>query len=253
MISERVKLAREFFEIKEYPGNLFNLITSNKDYIEKYKILLFKQDLKENSSGFIAYTEDNFAIICINYKMNIGHQNFTIAHEIGHMFLHKGIAADDGSDIETNDSSKYEIEASDFAAELLYPKSCVKDDYKYIIQNRLLRSSGNLELADYINDICKKYCLSFKFAFYRVLHASGVPLYDVTRKYDKVTDSIGKLSERYFKYDYVYTEGHPYYKPYVLPLQVMENYVKDLTQKNEISFETGQAILERNNELEGCK
>lgn len=253
MTIEKVKLAREFFKVKDYPGNLFNLITNDDDYISKYNLLLFKQDLGENSSGFISYIEDTLAIICINYKMNIGRQNFTLAHEIGHMFLHKGLATDDSAEIENDNSNHYEKEASDFAAEFLYPKDLVKVDYKYIISNKLMGSSANLKLADYVNEICKRNCISFKFAFYRIFKENGVPFYSINAKYDKIIKCVGKVSERYEKYNHMYIEDHDYYKPYVFPIQIMKKYINDLVKNYEISYETGQAILERNNELEGCK
>ena len=45
-VFEAVKNAREFFCIQDFPGNLFTLVEKG-DYAEKYKILLFKEDIEE--------------------------------------------------------------------------------------------------------------------------------------------------------------------------------------------------------------
>jgi len=117
-IIDKVENAREFFDIKDFPSNLFELI-QKKNYIDDYKLLLFKEDIGK-LSGFIGYGENNLTVICINYKRTIGHQNFTFAHELGHWFLHNGNSiSDDDACLFYLDG--IEKEANDFAAELLYP------------------------------------------------------------------------------------------------------------------------------------
>ena len=87
-VIEAVNKARNFFRIEDFPGNFFTLLDT-QNYTEKYRLLLFKEDIAK-LSGFIGYGENGLSAICINYKRPIGHQNFTLAHELGHWFMHKG-------------------------------------------------------------------------------------------------------------------------------------------------------------------
>ena len=131
-ILEAVNDAREFFGIEDYPGDFFHRL-DKVDYTDKYGILLFKEDI-DKLSGFIGYGSDDLAVICINYKRSYGHQNFTLAHELGHWFLHKGVSiSDDDRDLYSRD--KVEQEANGFASELLYPEELLVKDFsmQYVV------------------------------------------------------------------------------------------------------------------------
>jgi len=113
-VSEKVDTARDYFMIDKYPGNFFELITQYGNYIQKYNVILLKEDIGK-LSGFIGYADNGMAIICINYKRPICHQNFTLAHEIGHMLLHEGQSISD-SNLEFHyKSTGIEKEANEFA------------------------------------------------------------------------------------------------------------------------------------------
>ena len=83
--------------------------------------MLFKEDI-DKLSWFIGYGGNDLAVICINYKRTYGHQNFTLAHELGHWFLHKGVSSSVDDRVLGYSSDKVELEANDFASELLYPE-----------------------------------------------------------------------------------------------------------------------------------
>ena len=96
-ILEAVNKAREFFEIKGFPGDFFSRL-EEVDYTDKYNLILFKEDI-DKLSGFIGYGANGMAVICVNYKRPLGRQNFTLAHEIGHWFLHKGKSISDDDSV----------------------------------------------------------------------------------------------------------------------------------------------------------
>ncbi len=144
-VFEAVKNAREFFCIQDFPGNLFTLLEKG-DYAEKYKMLLFKEDIGK-LSGFIGYGGDGFTVICINYKRPIGHQNFTLAHELGHWFLHKGQNISD-EDKHIYSGELQEKEASNFASEVLYPERFIEQDYCDILHKGLLQPDIRLIQLD---------------------------------------------------------------------------------------------------------
>ncbi|GAE26879.1 hypothetical protein JCM9140_2984 [Halalkalibacter wakoensis JCM 9140] len=183
---KKLEEARRFFGIENYPGNLFEFFSDYKSVIDKYNLLLFKQDI-DKLSGFIGYN-NGYTIICVNYKRNIGHQNFTLAHELGHMFLHNGISKSDinperpGFDTE-------ELEANKFASELIYPQNLVNKDFQYIIENDLLDQENWDELADYINSLCEIYYTSFKFTFYK-LTGNSFGTYSAKNKFYKKVHKV---------------------------------------------------------------
>ena len=102
-------------------------------------------ELKDNESGALVKENDGFSIY-INERHPINRQRFTIAHELGHYFLHRDklkkenqgivdtIKAVEGmphiTRIKGNGSNKEEKEANRFAARLLMPKSIFKRVYK---------------------------------------------------------------------------------------------------------------------------
>lgn len=91
-------------------------------------------DLKPGLSGF-AYQKNGMKFIGVSTADGTERQRFTLAHELGHLFLHKDDAmrydqglmmlrnehSSDGTDIK-------EIEANRFAAELLMPEEELRRD-----------------------------------------------------------------------------------------------------------------------------
>lgn len=175
IIIEAVTKARKRFGIKQFPGNLFDFFEkSNFDYISKYKFIIFKEDL-DKLSGFISY-EKSYAFIGINYKRPIGHQNLTLAHELGHMLLH---VSNSFSDVDCMGKSMKEKEAFNFGMELLYPEKLFKEDNNYIQENALLNINKYKELAMFIDELCHKYFLSFdailrRIAYFNFKKSSGI-------------------------------------------------------------------------------
>lgn len=252
-INEAVIKARKYFKIKDYPGNLFYHIINNRNYIFQYEFVLFKQDLGKKNSGFIDYTDNGFPFICINYTCNIGHQNFTLAHEIGHLFLHKGLSmTDNNTSLKFKHSDSIEHEATEFAAEILYPIEFVNKDINYIYENGLLDDNKDIELADYINELCIKYCISFKFALSRILFNSPYKeQHYVIDKVEKVMSNVGPLSKRYKSQLHIFIENHEFYRPYIGPLFKMKEFIDVLIEKEEIGYESGNSIFNKNKDLEG--
>ncbi|CEP97584.1 Metallopeptidase immA [[Clostridium] sordellii] len=254
-IIEKVKEAKEYLDIDLYPGNLFGAITKNKSYIDKLNLFLVKQDTGK-TSGFIGYVEE-VPIICINYKRSIGHQNFTLAHELGHYFLHKGQAmTDTDKEIHGNDVEEIENEANIFAKELLYPENLAKEDIQIIKKKNLFsfEESKYDELGDYINSLCEKYYISFDFAINRLIE-----IYKYVYKvryvdYNKIRKFKNYLKPYYKRYtDYMYNTNcdHEFYRPYNPLTSIINSYVDILVKNEKISYQTGQAIVKRSKKLEG--
>ncbi|EOU1743908.1 ImmA/IrrE family metallo-endopeptidase [Clostridium perfringens] len=253
-IMNKIIKARNDFGIKNFPGNFFDLIIKDENYISKYNLALFKQDLGKESSGFISYASNGIAYICINYKNNIGRQNFTLAHEIGHFYLHNGISQDDDDESLKfgRKSDIIEAEANEFAAELLYPMDEVKKDVSYIYDNDLLDKEKYNELADYVNDIANKHFISFRFAMLRLLFNSEFAKNNsVVSKVEDTIQKVKPLGERYEEKMHRFVKDNEYYKPYIGTLRIQEKIGKYLAEREEMGYDSVNAMIDKSSELEG--
>lgn len=102
---------------------------------------IFLADLKEEISGAILYDQGkNRFNIFVNKKKSETRQYFTIAHELGHYFLHQDIIKEeegiidgdnslDGNQIlyrlDIKEQNRMETEANNFAASLIMPKELI--------------------------------------------------------------------------------------------------------------------------------
>lgn len=245
----KIEEARRFLGIYDYPGNLFNLFSNTEKMIRENKIVLFKEDIDE-VSGFIGYSS-GYTIICINHKNNIGHQNFTLAHELGHMFLHNGIPQAD-KDLSGAGGQK-EREANEFARELIYPKELAMKDKEHAISNDLLNPRNIDKLAEYISELSCKYCTSFKFTYYRIFDTYFKNFETKKNEYSRLKRYIGKLPNRFpdKKHMYVVVKEHKFYKADYRPYEYMINLINDLSKSKDIGYETGQAIIDKYESLGG--
>ena len=243
-ILEAINKARAFFEIKDYPGDFF-INLKNLNYIDKYGILLFKEDI-DKLSGFIGYGGNDITVICVNYKRSYGHQNFTLAHEFGHWFLHKGVSISDDDQVLAYSSDKVEKEANEFASELLYPEIFLVKDHFFAIQHDLFQPENRKKLGEYIDELCHKYCLSYEMVLRKLLYKNRqVGQYRIIRK--EIEKAIGgKISEIFERNFYTVNEELPQYQKLMKPYLELNNKVDQLVLAGKIGAATGEAIKLRN-------
>lgn len=108
----------------DYSFDVFKFVESLPD------VELAVKPLEDNISGYIEKKDDRF-IIAINSKQNQLRQRFTLAHELGHYYIHKhslnGIHTDITLFRDANeDRLGIEFAANDFAAELLMSEDSFK-------------------------------------------------------------------------------------------------------------------------------
>jgi len=241
-IKNAVQEAKKQFNFKDITGNIFDEI-SKDIYFEKYGLLIFREDIGK-LSGFIAYPSDNVTIICINYKRALGHQNFTLAHELGHYFLHSKVNMDDNEKSLNNLRVRREKEANEFASELLYPEELFNLDYKMYFEKFNLRNEEvNLDFTNKIDELCHKCCVSFDFILNKVCYIQRVNKQDISKKIKKLTNGFGKYYDPEF---YVTTSGAPYYEQYKRPYNLLKEDVAKLLKDKQISSATAESILYSN-------
>jgi Zn-dependent peptidase ImmA (M78 family) len=126
-------------------------------------IEIHKEDLK-GISGFI-YKEGNQVTIGVNKNDPPNRQRFTIAHELGHFFLHsenplhvdKSIVIKLRDHVSSEAVNAEEIEANAFAAELLMPAKMIEEDFRHV--NKALASEED-ELDGIISKMASDYRVS---------------------------------------------------------------------------------------------
>ena len=98
----------------------------------RYDISIINQNLDDDISGMLLF-KNNRNYIVVNSLQSSLRQRFTIAHELGHYFLHdrKSLYLDKKVFFRDNNSkngnSRIEIEANNFAANLLMPKNRIEN------------------------------------------------------------------------------------------------------------------------------
>ena len=94
----------------------------------------------EGVHGFYQYFQRN-NIIYLDERLSENEQRFVLAHELGHMFLHKkanAIFMDTRTQFNTD---KFELEANTFAIDLLLPDSLL-EEYKEFTIEQISRITG---------------------------------------------------------------------------------------------------------------
>lgn len=239
-VLEAVNKARDFFGIKDYPGDFFPYV-ENMNYTDENVILLFKEDI-DKLSGFIGYGIRDIVVICINYKRSYGRQNFTLAHEFGHWLLHKGISISDEDKVLSYSKDNIEQEANAFAAEFLYPNEFLEKDYLYAVENDFFVLDSRKKLGEYVDVLCHRYCLSYEMVLRKLLHKNGH-----SQDYKKIRREIekaigGKVSEIFEKDFYTVNEKLPQYQKLMKPYLELNDKVDKLVTAGKISVATGECI-----------
>ena len=92
-----------------------------RDKLEEIGFFLFYHPFGNEGISGAVYYNDLIKVIIVNSSHSLGRQNFTLAHELGHMELHKGFNV---IDIEDGTSGK-EREADEFATYFLMPRDVI--------------------------------------------------------------------------------------------------------------------------------
>jgi len=128
-IAEKVEELLRRFNIRRPPVPVDKIT-------KKLKLLLYPLPADDEISGAIIRKAGQRVIIAVNPAHHINRRRFTIAHELGHYFLHEGLEehVDENFRVawRNADSSKainwIEIQANRFAAELLMPTRFLETD-----------------------------------------------------------------------------------------------------------------------------
>jgi len=135
-----------------------------------------------NNTGYIEVKDNNIKIWVNPLKNNlISRERFTIAHELGHLFLH--IAPENKNAIfkdteETLKRNSYwnikEYEANNFAAQLLMPKDLILKEGKAIIELYKEQYNDLPYQEDFIKMMAEKFNVSKLAMKYRLKNLGAI-------------------------------------------------------------------------------
>jgi len=136
---------------------------------------IFYQSLEDDVSGFL-YRDQTEMVIGVNTHHAPVRQNFTTAHELGHMLLHdqEQLHVDHAfrvrlrNDVSSQGTDDYEREANFFAASLLMPRGFIERD----LQDE---EFVNLLDDDFLTDLAYKYGVSTKALINRLKNLGYIP------------------------------------------------------------------------------
>ena len=131
---ERLKEFEEKGYFERPPVSLNKICEENNIEVKKE---FYSQDI--SGKIIIPPTQEKNAIICINVLHSIERQRFTIAHELGHWFLHRNDIGDglvEDGEYRSGLSKTKERDADRFAADILMPAKLVNKEAKYIIKKK---------------------------------------------------------------------------------------------------------------------
>lgn len=127
-IEERAEEVLEYLGIKDIPVPI-------EEIAAKYNIKIGRAPSDDFSGLFIR--KDGYSLIGINNKEPLARQRFTIAHELGHYFLHpnKNTFIDYRDNKTGIERTPKEVQANMFAAALLMPRKKLEKDFMGIARN----------------------------------------------------------------------------------------------------------------------
>ena len=129
-------------------------------------------------AGMLIRDDDGSRIVIgVNSLNHVNRQRFTVAHECGHLLLHKGkpayidrsfrINRRDG--VSSQATNVEEIEANRFAAELLMPYDMIMDD--------LIEYQPDIEDEDELRELADRYAVSLQAFTFRIRSVAEDVLY----------------------------------------------------------------------------
>ena len=150
---------------------------------ENLKIQIVEQNAEDEVAGFLLKDFDSKnALIGVNTHHHPNRQRFTIAHELGHYFLHDyvGVHFDSKTtglrmylrnEKSTTGTDLEEREANLFAAELLMPENLLRDDLADIEAVYLIDDNDET-----IRNLAKQYGVSVRALTYRLANLGYIEL-----------------------------------------------------------------------------
>lgn len=146
---EAAKLRDEFGIAQDAPVNVLDVVSHKLP-----NLTLIYYPFSDNISGY-CYNGDDFQAIVINSNMTKGRQNFTMAHELYHLYVEKSVTLGNYGDF-NNKNDQTEKNADLFASLFLISPLAL---YKYIKNEQIKLDQFNprdlIRMSQYFGVSCK--------------------------------------------------------------------------------------------------
>jgi Zn-dependent peptidase ImmA (M78 family) len=175
MQSRRQQFFREKVESLLAESSITQPVVEPEKIASRHNIIVRREAFDQDVSGFLLRQSGNTsAIIGINSRQPHKRQRFTLAHELGHFFLHEGQGYQEvhvdraqftvkmRDDASSKGEDGEEIEANFFAAELLMPT-------KFLVRD--VARCGGFDMShddDVVPKLAKAYDVSVQAMSYRL-------------------------------------------------------------------------------------
>lgn len=166
----------EILEITSIPIDIKDILRNKLGiYIDE------KMEWDKLSFDGCVYLKNNYPEIWLNTSMPEGRQNFTLAHELGHIIndilpnieqCHQDIIKDNYETLyRRGNTDKKEIRANQFAAEFLMPSKFIAQEAKAIVENKDFEELG---LNEVIQRMADRFRVSFDAMKWRLVNLNYI-------------------------------------------------------------------------------
>ena len=148
---EKIALfAKEFLEISDDNSDLLY-------QLEKSGIYIFERNMANNEDAYSIWSNTNRPFIILGIGKTAVRRNFDLAHELGHLLLHRNI---DFSTLSKDEFLEKESEANNFASYFLLPKEEFCREMTNLVGKRVSNPDNYIDLK-------RKYSVSIQALEYR--------------------------------------------------------------------------------------
>lgn len=149
-LEEIALFVREFLEVS---GDNSDLLYR----LEKSGIYIFERNMANNEDAYSIWSNNNRPFIILGIGKTAVRRNFDLAHELGHLLLHRNI---DFSTLSKDEFLEKESEANNFASYFLLPKEEFCKDMTNLVGKRVSNPDNYIDLK-------LKYSVSIQALEYR--------------------------------------------------------------------------------------
>ncbi|WP_195916565.1 XRE family transcriptional regulator [Streptococcus gordonii] len=149
-LEEIALFVREFLEVS---GDNSDLLYR----LEKSGIYIFERNMANNEDAYSIWSNNNRPFIILGIGKTAVRRNFDLAHELGHLLLHRNI---DFSTLSKDEFLEKESEANNFASYFLLPKEEFYKDMTNLVGKRVSNPDNYIDLK-------RKYSVSIQALEYR--------------------------------------------------------------------------------------
>lgn len=149
-LEEIALFVKEFLEVSDDNSDLLY-------QLEKSGIYIFERNMANNEDAYSIWSNTNRPFIILGIGKTAVRRNFDLAHELGHLLLHRNI---DFSTLSKDEFLEKESEANNFASYFLLPKEEFCKDMTNLVGKRVSNPDNYIDLK-------RKYSVSIQALEYR--------------------------------------------------------------------------------------